>query len=70
MILGRDILTDLGINLKLYDHAIEAIYGPFRGSAAHMVDPGTYEFKSLTTGNIKPEMFLQMLMQKKYMSIN
>ena len=34
MILGRDILTELGLNLKFFDHVIEAYERPFRGSMA------------------------------------
>ena len=50
IILGRDLLTDLGINLNVFDHIIEADYGKFKGSTAPMVDMGTYEFKYLETG--------------------
>ena len=52
MILGRDILTALGINLKLSDHVIEACYGPFKGNTATMIDLGTYEFRYLETGKL------------------
>ena len=31
IILGRDILTELGLNSRLYDHIIEADDGPFKG---------------------------------------
>ena len=55
MILGRDLLTSLGLNLKLSDHIIEADDGPFKGSTAPMVDMGTYEFKDLETKKITPE---------------
>ena len=41
MILGRDILTDLGSNIKFSDHVIEADDGPFKGSTAPMVDLST-----------------------------
>ena len=41
-ILGRYLLTDLGLNLKFSDHVIEADDGPFKGSTAPMVDLGTY----------------------------
>ena len=41
MILGRDILTELGLHLKLSDHFIEADVGPFEGYTATMVDLGT-----------------------------
>ena len=55
MILGRYLLTTLGLNLKLSDHFIEADDGPFKGSTSPMVDMGTYEFKYLNTGNITPK---------------
>ena len=55
MILGRDLLTALGINLKFSDHVIEADYGPFKGLMLTMVDLGEYEFKYLNTGNITPK---------------
>ena len=44
-ILGRDLLTPLGLNLKLFDNVIEAYDGPFKGSTEPMVDLGTHEFK-------------------------
>ena len=47
MILGRDILTKLVLNLKIIHQVIEAGYVPFKGSTAPMVDLGTYEFIDL-----------------------
>ena len=44
MILGRDLSTDLGLDLKLSDHVIETDDGTLKGSTAPMVDIGTYEF--------------------------
>ena len=44
MILGRDLLTALVLNLKFYEHVFETDYGPLKGSTAPMVDLGTYEF--------------------------
>ena len=55
MILGRDILTDLGLSLKFSDHVIKAYDGTFKGSTSPMVEPGTYSFEDLNTGNITPE---------------
>ena len=43
MILGRDILTELGLNLHFSDHIIEADYGTFKVSTSAMVDLSTYE---------------------------
>ena len=55
MILGRDILIELELNLKLSEHFIEADDGDFKGSTTPMVDLGTYIFKDLNTGKISPE---------------
>ena len=52
MILGRDLLTTLGLNLKFSDHVIKPYDGTFKGSTAPMVDLGMYEFKYLNTGKI------------------
>ena len=49
MILGRYLLTELGLNLKFSEHVIKADDGPFKGSTAPMVDFGTYIFKDLNT---------------------
>ena len=55
MILGRDLLLELWLNLKLSEHVIESYDGPFDGSTTFMVDLGTYIFKYLNTGQITPE---------------
>ena len=55
IILGRDLLTLLGLNLKFSEHAIEADYGPLKGSSSPMVDLGMYELRNLNTGEITPE---------------
>ena len=47
VILGRDILTKLGLNLELYDHVIEANDGTFKGCTVSMVDLGMHEFEDL-----------------------
>ena len=44
MILGRYILTELGLNTKSSDHIIESNDGSFKGSTSTMVDMGTYGF--------------------------
>ena len=41
MILGWDLLTELGLNLKLPEHIIEAGGVPFKESTTPMVDLGT-----------------------------
>ena len=55
MITRRDILTSLGLNLTLSDHAIESDYTAFKASTEATVDLGTYEFKYLNIGKITPE---------------
>ena len=41
-----------GLNLKFFEHFIEANDGPFKGSTPPMVDLSTYIFKYLNTGKI------------------
>ena len=55
MILGQDILTELGLNLELYVHVIKADDGPFNRSTTAMVDLGMYIFKYLNTEKITLE---------------
>ena len=52
MILGRDILTYLVLNIRFYEHIIEADDVPFKGYTTLMVDMGTYEFKDVNTGKV------------------
>ena len=55
MILERYLWTELGLNLKLSQHVIEADDGIFKGSTKPMFDLGTYVFKDLNTGKITPK---------------
>ena len=55
IILGRDILNFLVLNLKWSNHVIEADGGPFKKSTAPIFDLGTYEFKDLEARKITPE---------------
>ena len=55
MTLGRDIITQLGLNLKVFEHIIEAYDGPFIGSTVTVVNLGAYTFEDLNTGKVKPE---------------
>ena len=55
MILGMDLITELGLNLKFSEHITEADDGTFNESTTPMVDLGTYLFKDLNTGDITPE---------------
>ena len=45
IILGRDILTELVLNIKLSENVIEAGDGPFSRSTTPMVYLGAYIFK-------------------------
>ena len=50
-------------------HIIEADDGTFKGSKAHMVDLGTYIFKILNMGKIKPkELFTDAYTEEVYES--
>ena len=50
MILGRYILTKLGLYSKFSEHVIKADGGPFKGSTTPMVYLGMYVFKYLNAG--------------------
>ena len=55
MILARDLLTELGLNVKISEHVIKSDDGSFIGYTAPMVGLGAYVFKDLNTGEIAPE---------------
>ena len=55
IILGRDLLTELGLNIKISYHVIESDDVPFKEYTPPMVDIGTYEFKDIEAGKITPE---------------
>ena len=52
MIIGRYLLSELGLNSKFPEHVIEADDGPFKESTAPMVDLDTYIFKYLNIGKL------------------
>ena len=54
MILGRYLLTDLGLDHKFSENIIIGCGGPFKGCSAPMVDLSTYYFKPLTDNKVKP----------------
>ena len=69
MILGRDILTELGLNLKSTKHVIEVDDGPFIGYTAPMVDSGVYAFKIWNkVGNKPEESFTHAYIEEVYKS--
>ena len=47
MILGQYILIELGFNLKLSEHVIEADDGTFKGSKTPIVDLGMYIYLNI-----------------------
>ena len=55
MVLGKDVLTALWLNLKLSEHVVKSDDGPFKLSTKPMVDLGTNVFKDFNTGKITPE---------------
>ena len=68
IIIGKYLLTELGLNMKLSEHFIKVDNGPLKGSSAPMVDLGTYEIINLNTGNITPgELFMNDYAEKKWM---
>ena len=70
MILGWYISIELGLNLKLSEHVIEADDRPFEGSTTLMVDLGTYVFKYLNTGKLHLNNRLLILRSKYYIIHN
>ena len=69
MILGRYLITELGLNFKLSNQIIEADDGHFKGYMSPMVDLGMYEFKYFETGKLHPNNILRALTQIKYMNL-
>ena len=54
MILGRDLLTKLELDLKFSKNIIIGGDGIYEGWLAPMVDVGNYDFKYLTDKIVKP----------------
>ena len=48
MILGRDLLTALGLDLIFSENIIISVEGPYEGCLVPMADFSNYDFKSLT----------------------
>ena len=55
MIIGRDLLNTLGLDLKFSGNTIIGGKGPYEGCSAPMVDLSNYYFKSLMENIVKPE---------------
>ena len=45
MILGRDLFTTMGLDIKLYEKIIIGDKRPYEGWSAPMVDLSNYDFK-------------------------
>ena len=63
IILGRNILELLLLNLKLSEHIIKSDDGPLKVSVAPVVDLGTHEFRNLNRGKITSKESLMKLQQ-------
>ena len=71
MILGRDLLTALGTDLKLSENVIIGGEGPYKGCSSPMVDVSNYNFKSITEKTVKPEeSFVNLYVDKCLESVN
>ena len=55
MILVRDQINSLGLDIKFYENIIIGGDIPYQGCSAHMVDLSNYKVKSLTDNMFKPE---------------
>ena len=55
MILVRDLLTTLGLDLKFSGNVIICGKGPYEGCSSPMVDLSKYDFKSLMENIVKPK---------------
>ena len=55
MILGRDLITALGLDLKYSENLIIGGAGPYELCLAPMADLSNYGFKSLAENIVKPE---------------
>ena len=55
MILGRDLLTALGLDLKFFENFIIGGEVPQKGFLSHMIEVINYDFKSITDKTGKPE---------------
>ena len=55
MILGGDILTELGLNLNTSKYIIKEGDRHLKGRTTHMIDLGTYTIKDLHIINFSPD---------------
>ena len=67
MILGKYLLTKLGLNIKFSEDIIEADDGTFKWSTTPMFNLGKYIFKDLNKGKITPgESFTNAYIEEVY----
>ena len=55
MILGRDLLTALGLDIKFSDNVLSGREGPHEGCSAPMVDVSNYDLNIITAKIVRPE---------------
>ena len=55
IILGRYLLTALGLDIKFSENVIIGGEGPYEGCSEPMVDVSNYAFKYITDKTVKPE---------------
>ena len=53
MILGRDLLTELGLDFKFTENFIIGGEGPYEGCLEPMTDLSNYDFTSITDKIVK-----------------
>ena len=54
MVLGRDLLTAMGLGIKFSNKVISGEEGPYEGCSALMVDVINYNFNLITDKTVKP----------------
>ena len=55
MILNRDLINALGMDLKFSENVIIGGEGPYEGCLGPMADLSNYDFISLTENIVRPE---------------
>ena len=55
MILGRDLITALGLDFKFSDNIIIVNEGPYEGYSTPLVDVSNHNFTSITDKSVKQE---------------
>ena len=55
MILGRDLITALGLDFKFSDNIIIVNEGPYEGYSTPLVDVSNHNFTSITDKSVKRE---------------